>query len=233
MWPVYLTILMVGLLSASSASGEDFNGEWEKISESDGIIGYSRPNSETSVNEIKAIGTVDASVAVIEALLRDDPAKTEYSERCVEAFKVEIPGLENTKDTYYTYHRIGMPWPFYDRDGVARVECKIDQTTGAFLMVAYKIQTDFRAEQSFVLRVPILAAKWILTPIGKNKTRVLYQILADPGGNLPAFIVNMILKDLAVMTVVGVREMVKKDKYKNAKSIVTTTPWDRYKRKFR
>ena len=50
----------------SSASGESSNGEWEKIDEVDGITGYIRSTSESSVNEIKAIGVVDAPVAVIE-----------------------------------------------------------------------------------------------------------------------------------------------------------------------
>ena len=44
---------------------------WKKIGESDGIVGYTRPTTKSSVDEIKAVGIVDAPVAVIEAVIRD------------------------------------------------------------------------------------------------------------------------------------------------------------------
>jgi hypothetical protein len=226
----FIAALLIGVWvvsSASAAEEAEASSEWEKITEINGIVGYSRPTSRSGVYEIKAIGIMDASIAVIEAVLRDDPARTQYSERCIEAFRVDIPGLESSKDTYYIYHRLGMPWPFYDRDGVAKAILRIDEETGALLWQAHTIATDFREDDWCVLRVPIVDAKWILTPLGENKTRAHYQILADPGGYLPTFLVNMMSEDLAVKTIAGIREMVKKDKYKKAKSVVTTTPWAR------
>ena len=229
-WQTFFTALTIGLLLASSAIGAEeaeASSEWEKIAELDGITGYSRSTSRSGVYEIKAIGIMDASVAVIEAVLRDDAARTQYSEKCVEAGKVNLPGLKNTKDTYYVYHKIGMPWPFYDRHGVARAEYRIDEETGALLWQAQSVSANFRDEDWYVLKVPIVDAKWILTPVGENKTRAHYQILADPGGYVPTFVVNIMSEDLAVKTIAGIREMVKKDKYKTAKSVVTTTPWTR------
>jgi hypothetical protein len=226
-WQIFFSVLVVSLLFLSYASGESSNGVWEKIGEVDGITGYIRSKSESSINEIKAIGVVDAPVAVIEAVLRDDAARTEYSESCIEASRIEIPGLESTKDSYYSYHRIGMPWPLYDRDAVGKIELMIDKTTGALLVQTQNIPTDYRTENEDAVRAPVLEGKWILTPIGENKTEALYQVLADPGGYLPSFIINMVSEDLAVKTILGIRKMVKKDKYKNVKIIITTTPWIR------
>lgn len=225
---IYLTILIVGLFSTiSPALGEDLYGEWKEITELDGIIGYARSTSESSVYEIKAIGKVEAPVAVVEAVLRDEAAKPEYTYMCTEGSRVDIPGLKSTKDTYYSYHKVGMPWPFYDRDLVAKVEVRVDEATGALLIDIQSITTDFGTDDGYVVRAPMTRAKWILTPISANETEVLYQILTDPGGYLPAFLVNMFSSDMGVSTIAELRKMVKKDKYKNAKSIVTTTPWIR------
>jgi hypothetical protein len=131
---VSLTVLMLGLFSVSPGSGEDLNGEWEKIFESEGIIGYVRARQETNINEIKAIGAVDAPVAVLEAVLRDDGARKEYAEGCIAAFRVDIQGFENTKDRFCAYHKVDLPWPLYDRDSVGRIEFMFDETTGALLM---------------------------------------------------------------------------------------------------
>jgi hypothetical protein len=224
-WQIFSAILMIGLLSVSSASGQDLNGEWEKTNESDGIIGFTRSPSEGNLNEIMAIGTVDVSVAVVEALLRDVAAQTEYVYLCTEAFIVDIPGLESTKDTTYLYTRTGMPWPAYDRDVVVKAECMINEETGALLFQVRSISADFKAQDERVVRIPKATMKCVATPKGENKTELLYHIQMDPGGDLPAFIVNELSEDLAVKTIEGIREMVKKDKYRNAKSIVTTTPW--------
>jgi len=225
---IYLAILILGLLpTISPASGEDLYGEWEEITELDGIIGYARSTSESSVYEIKAVGTVEAPIAVVEAVLRDEAAKPEYPYMCSEGSRVDIPGLISTKDTYYSYHKVGMPWPFYDRDLVAKVEVMVDEATGTLLIDIQSITTDFRTEDDYVVRAPMTRAKWILTPISANETEVLYQILTGPGGYLPAFLVNLFSSDMGVSTIAELRKMVKKDKYKNAKSIVTTTPWIR------
>jgi hypothetical protein len=225
--PIYLPVLISGLLFFSSVTGEAIYGEWEKVAESDGIIGYARTTSESSVNEIKAIGTVDASIPVIEAVLRDEAAKPDYTYMCTEGCRLDIPGLKSTKDTYYSYHKVGMPWPFYDRDLVAKVEVMIDGKTGALLFKIQSIPNDFRAEDEYVVRAPMTRAKWVLTPISESETEVLYQALADPGGYIPAFLINMFSHDMAISTIAELRKMVKKDKYKNAKSIVTTTHWIR------
>ncbi|MEA3223249.1 MAG: START domain-containing protein, partial [Thermodesulfobacteriota bacterium] len=193
----------------------------------DGIIGYTRPTPKTSVDEVKAIGVVNASVAVIEALLRDVPAQTEYMFLCIEALKVDIPGLESIKDSFYVYNKTNMTWPIHDRDVVAKTEYMIDKSTGILHVQAHRISTDFRTQNKKVIRIPITEVKYILTPIGKDKTEVTYQILADPGGKLPSSLVNMLSKNLGVKTIAGIREMVKKDKYKNVKSVTTTTPWIR------
>jgi hypothetical protein len=221
---VFFTILAVVLLSVLAVSGEDVGGGWAKVIESDGITGYIRATQTTNVNEIKAIGTVAAPVAVLEAVLRDDGARTQYSESCIEASRIQIPGLENTKDSYYSYHKIDMPWPFYDRDSVGRIDFMIDEKTGALFVRARATSTDFKVDD-YTVRAPLAWAKWILTPQGKNKTVVLYQVIADPGGYLPTFLVNMYSQDLAVKTILGIRKMVKMDKYKDAKSVITTTPW--------
>jgi hypothetical protein len=221
----FFIALMVVLLSISFAFAEDLNGGWEEVAESDGIIGYARYSSGSSVNEIKAIGTVNASVAVIESVLRDEAAKTEYTYMCSEGYRIDTPNLQSTKDNYYSYHKVDMPWPFYDRDLVAKVEVRIDEATGALLIKIQSISSDFKAEDYYTVRIPSTKAKWILTPMGENKTKVLYQILTDPGGYMPGFAVNLVSNDMAVSTIASLRKMVKKEKYKNAKAIVTTTPW--------
>lgn len=136
-------IFLIAAISIAAAWAADDG--WKKIGESDGIAGYTRPTTRSGVDEIKAVGIVDASIAVVEAVIRD----------------ISI-----------------MPQSITD--------CK-------------------------------------LVPKGADKTEVTYQVLGDPGGKLPHFLVSMFTKNYGIKTIAGLRQMVKKDKLKNVKKVVTTT----------
>ena len=75
--------------------------------------------------------------------------------------------------------------------------------------------------------MPVTNLDFKLVPKGDAGTEVTYSIEADPSIALAPFILDMLFKTLAYNTILNMREMVKLDAYKNAKSIVTTTPWKR------
>jgi hypothetical protein len=195
---------------------------WKKIGASKGIVGYTRPSPKSSVDEMKGVGIIDAPVSVVEALIRDVPAGTEYLYKCKESSIVNIPEFKSTTDTKYFYNVTSMPYPVSDRDVVAKGSWSIDKSTGTVYLHAEGIKSDYNMDKKRV-RMPIVVADYILVPKGPDKTEVTYIALGDPGGNLPSFVVNLLTKNLSIQTITGMREMAKKDKYKNVKSVVTTT----------
>ncbi|MDD5711215.1 MAG: START domain-containing protein [Smithellaceae bacterium] len=220
---IILTSLIAGVLIASPVSAAE--GGWKKVSEWNGIAGYCRYTPFSKVSEIKAVGIVDAPLPVVEALLRDVPAQPQYMFMCAEATRVPIPGEENTVDNFCFYQRIDMPWPVSDRDFVARTSLMIDKDTGAIYGLARTIPASFRLSDDRV-RVPLGIARNVLRPVGGNKTEVLYQAIADPGGHLPVALVNFMTNFTALKTIAKIRQLVKLDKYRNAQTVVTTTPYD-------
>ena len=196
---------------------------WKKIGESNGIVGYTRSTPKSSIDEMKGVGIIDAPVAVIEALLRDASAGTEYMYKCKESSIVNTPELKNTTDSKHFYNVTSMTFPISDRDVVGKGEWSIDKATGTLYFHAEGIKSDYKLDKKKV-RMPLLIADYILVPKGPDRTEVTYTALADPGGNLPSFLVNLFTKNLSIETIAGMREMVKKDKYKNVKAVVTTTP---------
>jgi len=195
---------------------------WKKIGESKNIIGYTRTTNKSSIDAMKGVGIVDAPVAVIEALIRDIPAQTEYMYKCKEAVIVNNPELKSSGDTVYVYNVTAMPYPVKDRDAIAKATFSIDKATGTVYVHVEGFKTAYKQDQKKV-RMPLVIVDYTLAPRGPDKSEVTYEALADPGGNLPAFVVNMLTKNLSIETISSIRMMVKKDKYKNARAVVTTT----------
>ena len=69
-------------------------------------------------------------------------------------------------------------------------------------------------------------AAFTLKSLEQGRTEVDYTAQCDPGGNLPAFLVNMILQDFAPTTIAKLRDVAKDMKYTAATRVTTKTPME-------
>lgn len=219
----FVKFMILALFIMSTGVSLAADEGWKKVGESEGIINYARPTTRSSVDEIKSVGIVDAPVAVVEAVIRDIPAMPEYIFLCKEAFVINTPEMKSGGDVIYFYSLTDLPFPASDRDAVEKSVFSIDKKTGTVYCHAEGVKTNYKLNSS-VVRMPLSIIDATLIPKGANKTEVIYQVLGDPGGQLPSFIVNMLISDYGIKTITGLRQMVKKEKYKSFNKVITTTP---------
>jgi hypothetical protein len=214
-----LTIFIMGLLISASWSADD---GWKKIGESEGIAGYARPTTRSSIDEIMAVGIVEAPIAVVEAVMRDARMMPEYMFLCKEAEIINTTEMKSEGDILYIYNLTDMPFPVSDRDAVVRNVWSIDKSTGIIYSRAETVKTTYRQNKN-VIRMPLSIIKCTLIPESEHKTKVIYQALGDPGGTLPEFLVNILTRDLGIKTIAGIRKVVTRDEFKNIRTVVTKT----------
>lgn len=215
---VFAVVVLMGLFSSMA-----WSEEWKKIGESDGIIGYTLTDSESKHQAVKGVGMVDAPVAVVEAVLRDVPALTEFILNCKESAFVTAPEFENTTDSFHTYMLNAVPFPAKDRDAVNLTKYTIDRATGTVYVDINGITTDYKRSRNMV-RIPMIKVGYILTPRGADQTEVIYTTVGNPGGAVPGFIADMFSKNLGIKTIEGLRKMARKDKYRDCRTVITKTP---------
>ena len=195
---------------------------WRKVSEKDGITAFMRHESGSKIFEGKIIGTVDAPIAAVEALLRDGSSMKEYAFNCSESYFVDLPGVAKSKDVLYAYQRMGMPWPVQDRDCVAQICFTTDPKTGTIYADGEALKTNYKLDQK-VIRMPVCSAKYILVPKGKDKTDLTMIGIVDPGGNLPEWVINLFSQIGSIKSFKNIRRMAMEDKYRSSMAVVTTT----------
>lgn len=219
-------IAMIIMMTTVSAMAANQVGEWKKVRESEGIIGWSRTNSLSSVDEVRAEGIINAPIAVVEAVLRDTPSMKKYMFMCTDAYSLELAGLKNTKDSYHVYFSQGLPWPLNDRYGIGRIDWMLDKSVpGALAVKCNTVSNPFTPPKKNLLRMPIGDVTWLLAPAANNTTKLTYQVLADPAGNLPSAVVNLLMKNVGVTTLKNIRKLAKEEPYRSAKTIVTASPY--------
>jgi hypothetical protein len=185
---------------------------WRFQQEVNGVSIYKRPFPDSDVAMFKGISIVDASVAVIAEILRDLPAYPQWMAN------VMLGRVEKYFDpnSMIVYNIIDFPWPATDRDAVLKSETSVDDKSGEIIVTSRAMANYPLPKNEKLVRTDKLIQKFVLEFIEKDKTRVSYIIHIDPKGNLPASLVNTVLKDVPGKSLANLKHMVRKDKYQQA-----------------
>ena len=203
----YHILLLLSALLLMNPSGMraqvDTTSDWKLEKDKNGILVYTRATETSKFKEYKSIVEMDASPGKLLEILLDVEA---YSEWMAHVKEAEILKKEG-ENRFYIYSEVSVPWPFDNRDEVTLSVVERQPETGE-ISINITIIPDFIPEKSGKIRMPSGDGLWIFTPLNNGKTRVYHRFGGDPGGNIPAWIVNMFLVDGPYKTMTELRERV-------------------------
>lgn len=153
----------------------------------DNIKVYSCKTKDSKFKTIYAKFELNASIDEYIAVVTDVDNYKEWHYRVVNPRLLDK--VSNTELIYYT--QISAPWPVSNRDLILRQKLALNTSTKA-LTVTLESIADYLPTVKNVVRVPASYSKITLTPIGNSKLKVEYFIEVDPGGQMPAWVVNLV-----------------------------------------
>ena len=158
--------------------------DWQLKKEEDGIRVYSRSMEGSKLKSIKVTCELDGSMSQLTALLLDAKAHEEWVYNTRSSYVVKQ--LSPTEQIYYS--EITLPWPMTNRDVVVLMTLNQDPATKTMEVKADAIEGHVEKKEGIV-RVPLSSVTWKVKPL-QGKLQVEYVAQADPGGNVPPWIVN-------------------------------------------
>ncbi|HEX5668442.1 MAG TPA: START domain-containing protein [Chitinophagaceae bacterium] len=185
---------------------------WKLISEKDGIYVYTQNLEDSKFKAVRAVCTVDCGVAKLAYVLMDVSNTRDW----VYATKVCTLLKKMSPTDIYYYPEVELPWPVSNRDFIIRITLTQDQKTKVARIVAEN-HPQYVPEKKNVIRIPKSAGNWILTPLGDGRTKVEYVIHVDPGGSVPAWLVNMLADVGPYSSFTKLKKEVLKEKYNGVK----------------
>jgi len=204
-WLIYIFCLLAVVATAQEA-------KWELKKDKNDIKIYVREAPDSPFKELSMKFNVDASMSSIVALLQDIEAIPDWVYKCEESYVVkEI----NTEEEYY-YNLIDFPWPLSDRDFVVRSKLSQDPITKVMRSESWVVD-DMLPEKDGVVRITSMHLWWEFTPQADGTIAIDYYLKSDPGGYLPAWIVNLAIDQGPIQTIKRFKKVLDKPKYKNAK----------------
>jgi hypothetical protein len=197
-----LSVFLTVVLTKPSLASDD----WRHLTTKDGIEVSEREVPGRTFPVFRGVGTIEANLDDVFAVLSDVDRYTEWMHKCVDAREVR----RESETVRYIYNRTDAPWPVRDRDVVVRSET-IVMEPGRKVHVRFAlVEEESMGPVKGVVRMRHLEGHYKLEALGPEQTRVEYQADADPGGRLPAWLVKRNTRDLPLHTLLKLRQQVAK-----------------------
>jgi hypothetical protein len=175
--------------------------DWEVIAEKDGIIVSRRAVEGRSFPQLRAVGEVQGAPYEVLAVLLDVPAHVRWLPDCVQSRSLRR--LDAWRNVVYS--RTDAPWPVSDREAILENEV-------IFLDPPWKLKVTFEAiaapdvaRARGTVRMTSVNGFYLIEAIDGRRSRVHYEIDADPAGTLPAWLIAMQSTRNPDQTVAGLR----------------------------
>lgn len=184
--PRTLLSVVLFMLLGTTVVGAETIWEKEKVTD-DGISVYSRTTTGTTVREVRARMSINAPAkTVFEAVL--DPKTFKDTSKKYVAENVFYH--TNNPNIWYNYQLLDLP-VIANRDYCLRYEKITDIPKGVFRITWRASDRCGRPSQEDVVRVSNIKGSFEVTAANNGKgTTLKYTLLADPGGNIPVWLIN-------------------------------------------
>lgn len=189
----------------------DSEPAWVLSKDQNGIKIYTSSNPEYAVKGVKAELQFDVGLPQLIAVVMDVANYKNWVYNCSESRLLK----QVSKNELIYYHITHVPWPATDRDLVSKFTTrKLDETT---VEISSGHLSDYMPVQKEYVRVKRTEARWKFTQLTNGKVQAEYRLFFDPGGSVPAWMMNLFIADGPYQTLFKMRQEVKKEGYAKAK----------------
>lgn len=187
--------------------------EWKLTAEKEGIRVYAKTVADSKIKALRAECVVKSTVQEVVALLLDVKA----AEKWVCHTKVCSLVRKVSPTELYYYTEVSLPWPMENRDFVAHMEVFKDPVTKIVTVNAPAVPGLVSPKKGKV-RINHSYNVWKIIPLDKEHVKLDYTLQVDPGGLLPAWVVNSFASQGPIISFTAMKKELSSGKYKQAVS---------------
>jgi ribosome-associated toxin RatA of RatAB toxin-antitoxin module len=175
-----LFVLLAGLVMIFPILEED---DWKLSLDKDDIIVFTRDVDKSSFKEFLAEATMNGTIEDFKRIITDIENYPDWLPDCK---SVHIIEKLNSNDI--TYHmKLKVPFPFANRDIVQQII--LNETEGKLEVMILNHPNKVKKEKKYV-RMENSSGRWVIQQVSTKEIAIKFQYFADPGGDIPAWLVN-------------------------------------------
>jgi len=177
------TLFVCLLFSFSSLLAQE---NWTLKRDKNGIKISSRNSRFSKFNDLKIEMDLTGTVSQLAEILLDVDRYSEW------AYGTKTCTLIKRVSDYEViyYSEFDVPWPASNRDLYADFKLSLDSASKSLKVISTGIR-DYQPEKKNLVRVPMSSGIWNVTTISNRIIHLEYILAVNPGGSIPAWILNL------------------------------------------
>ena len=179
---LYTLLLLSSFFVAGGAAAQK---EWKLVKDNNWIQVFESDMNCSNFKRVKVECTIDGTFDKLLKILNNVENHRTWIYNTKRSYIVK----RISANEYFYYTETFLPWPLQNRDAVVHIKFHRD-SQDRFLKIAAEGVPEYLPAVSGKIRVPRSANSWTVTAPAPNKLHVEYVFEADPGGSLPAWLVN-------------------------------------------
>ncbi len=179
--------------------------EWTLKKNDNGIAVYTRRLNSEKYKEIRVICEFKASADQLIKILQDVDHHKDWVYKTTKSYLIS----RKNKDTLYYYSEIALPWPASNRDAVVQLAFAKD-TANKNLFISVRSIPNLLPQKPNLIRVPYSLGLYNVITLPNNRIKIDYTLSVNPGGTLPAWLVNYTATIGTYNTLMKLKELVEK-----------------------
>ena len=173
--------------------------DWKLRLDKDDILIYTRSVESSKFNEFLAQAKMVGSIDEFKAIMLD---VYDYANWMPDCKSVEI--IDNSTPDDITYHMmLKVPFPFTNRDVVQQLLFHEEEDV---LEIKIINQSSKVEEIKKHVRMVQAQGQWTVKEVSDNEISIAFQYFADPGGDIPAWLVNSFIVKNPHLTLLKIKE---------------------------
>lgn len=186
------------------------SNEWKLTKNKDGIKIYMRKGTSSKTNEVLGIMQMNTHIGPLVQMVKD----SENHYRWIYANK-NAKTLQVINDFEWMYYNESeAPWPVSNRDVITHA--RIEQDLSSFIVKIYSDgMPGYIPVKKDLVRIQVLKNVWEFIPKEAGITEVHFTLSMDLGGDIPAWLVNLVIDNGPFSTIFNMSKLVQTNLYKN------------------
>lgn len=161
----------------------------------------------------KAVTTVRSSLSGLVGLLLDTTAAPQWVFR---TDRIELLRRDDRARTFTVRAETNF-WPLTNRDVVLNGRVQQDPVSLVVEIDSQSVPPGQYPLRDGFIRMPNMRGHWEFRPLGNGLVEVTMTGLANPGGALPDFLVNLVIQETPYQTLLGLRRVIGQPRFQQSR----------------
>jgi hypothetical protein len=185
-YQVMATLFTISVLPLSAQKVE--KASWELVSAEKDLNIYTRTSEGSPIKEIQITTTIESTMQRVTDLLSDVPNYKLWVYKCNDAKRIKT----TSSNDFHYYVETALPYPFSNRDLSVHSVQWWNRETGVYHSRSVAAANAVPQKKGIV-RITEFESKWEIKPRNDGRVDIAYTARANPGGEIPVWLVNLVI----------------------------------------